>query len=167
MARAAEHLARAQVLIWLLSVKRAHATLCKCRCEQEGVAGPGTRRILRLPPVKDHEPARAGFVDHMQSAPLADELAQRLVQPEEVPADASHVSNLAIAAGTRRGDVDAALAHVRSDVQSARFLNGPSPRKFATTRPPAGPLHWCSSARLRRATYVVAGDGPPEFTKPS
>jgi hypothetical protein len=28
-------------------------------------------------------------------------------------------------------------------------------------------VHWCSSARLRRATYVVAGGGPPEFTKPS
>jgi hypothetical protein len=28
-------------------------------------------------------------------------------------------------------------------------------------------LQWCSSARPRRATYVVAWDGPPEITKPS
>jgi len=27
-------------------------------------------------------------------------------------------------------------------------------------------VHWCSSARPRRATYVIAGDGPPEFAKP-
>jgi hypothetical protein len=33
------------------------------------------------------------------------------------------------------------------------------------TRPPIGPVHWCSSARPVRATYGVAGDGPPEFTK--
>ncbi|MDE2628640.1 MAG: hypothetical protein KGL99_15950, partial [Burkholderiales bacterium] len=34
-------------------------------------------------------------------------------------------------------------------------------------RPTIGRVHWCSSARLRRATYVVAGVEPPEFTKPS
>lgn len=28
-------------------------------------------------------------------------------------------------------------------------------------------MHWYRSARLARATYAVAGDGPPEFTKSS
>ena len=46
-------------------------------------------------------------------------------------------------------------------------LCGPSPRKFATARPTIGPVRWFSSARPRRAIYVVAGDGPPGFTKPS
>ena len=32
---------------------------------------------VQLPP--DHEPARAGFVDHMQAMPAADQLVQRLV----------------------------------------------------------------------------------------
>ncbi len=43
----------ARALIWLLSVKWASPILCNCRCEQEPVAGRGTRRSLRLPPVKD------------------------------------------------------------------------------------------------------------------
>lgn len=29
-----------------------------------------------------------------------------------------------------------------------------------------GQVHWCSSARPWRATYVIAGDGPPELAKP-
>jgi hypothetical protein len=53
------------------------------------------------------------------------------------------------------------LARCRCDLLLA------SPRNFATTRPTIGPVHWCSSARLWRATYGVASDGPPEFTKPS
>ena len=67
----------------------------------------------------------------------------------------------------RGGDLDTVLVNVQTDVQSARFLHGPSPRKFATTRPTIGWVHWCSSARPRRATYVVARDGPPRNTKPS
>ena len=62
-----------------------------------------------------------------------DQPAQRLVQPDEIPAEAANVSNLAVSTSVRRGDVDAVLVNVQSDVQSARFLHGPSPRKFATT----------------------------------
>jgi hypothetical protein len=62
----------------------------------------------------------------------------------------------------------AVLVHVQTYVRGgARFTHGPSPREFATTRPTIGPVRWCSSARLARAIYVVAGGGPPEFTKPS
>jgi protein-S-isoprenylcysteine O-methyltransferase Ste14 len=69
--------------------------------------------------------------------------------------------------GVRSGDVNALLVHVQTDVHSDRFVHGPSPCKFSTIRPTTGPVHWCSSARPWRATYVVAGVGAPEFTKPS
>jgi hypothetical protein len=70
----------------------------------------------------------------VQPVALADQLAQRLVQRDEIAADAAHVPNLALTAGVDRGDVDAVLVNVQSDVQSARFpVHGPSPRKFATT----------------------------------
>jgi hypothetical protein len=85
----------------------------------------------QVPP--DHEPARAGFVDHMQPVPLTDQPAQRLVQPDKVPSDAADVSDLAVAVGIRCGDVDAFLVNIQSKVQSARFLHGPPPCKFATT----------------------------------
>jgi hypothetical protein len=31
--------------------------------------------------------------------------------------------------------------------------------------PPVGQVHWCNSARHWRATYVIAGDGPPKLAK--
>jgi len=115
------------------------------------------------------KPQGPALVDDVQPMPAADEFAQRLVQRHEVAADAADVPHFAVAAGFGQRDVDAVLVHVQTNVHSggARFPHGPSPRKLATTRPTIGPVRWCSSARLVRATYVVAGDGPPEFTKPS
>jgi hypothetical protein len=84
-----------------------------------------------MPP--DHEPARPGFVDDMQWLPLADELAQRLVQRDEIAAGAADVANLPVTAGVGSGNVDALLVNVQSDIQRARFVHGPSPCKFATT----------------------------------
>lgn len=79
------------------------------------------------------------------------------------------VAHFAVAAGLGCGDLDAVLVNVQSDVHGggARFTHSPSPREFATTRPTTGPVHGCSSAGPSPATYGVAGDGPPEFTKPS
>ena len=89
-----------------------------------------TRRT-QVPP--NNETARAGFVHHMQPMSPADQFSQRLVQRRKIPADAAHMSNLTVAPGVRRGDVDAVLVNVQTDVQNARFLHGPSPSKFATT----------------------------------
>ena len=63
------------------------------------------------------------------------------------------------AAGIRRGNVDTVLVNIQSDVQGARFLHGPCPCKFATTRPTIGPVHWCSSARLGAQPTVLLGTG--------
>ena len=84
-----------------------------------------------MPP--DDEPARAGFVNNVQRMPLAGELAQRLVQRDEVAADAAHMPHLAVTAGVGSGDVDTVFVNVQSDVHGARFVHGSSPRKFATT----------------------------------
>ena len=85
----------------------------------------------QMPP--DDEPARAGFVNNVQRMPLAGELAQRLVQRDEVAADAAHMPHLAVTAGLGSGDVDTVFVNVQSDVHGARFVHGSSPRKFATT----------------------------------
>ena len=123
---------------------------------------------LRREVAPDHKTARAGFVDDVQWRAVADELAQRLVQRGKIAPDTAHMPNLAVAAGLGHGDVDAVLVNVQSDVHAgARFTHGPSPRKFATTRPTIGPVHWCSSVGLVPATYGVAGGGPPLLTKPS
>jgi len=106
-------------------------------------------------------------VHDVKRAALADELAQALVLRGQIAANAAHVPNLAVAHGLGHGDVDAVLVDVQTDVPGARFAHGPSPRNCATTRPTVGPVHWCSSARPWRATYDVAGGGPPGFTKPS
>ena len=76
---------------------------------------------------------------------------------------------LAIAACFGHGDIAAVLVHVHADVQRAgdRFTHGPTPRKFATSQPTIGPVHWCSSAGPVTATYGVAAGRPPGFTKPS
>jgi hypothetical protein len=126
-------------------------------------------QALRAQVAPDDEAAGAGLVDDVQRRTAADELAQRLVQRHEVAADAADVPHFAVAAGLGHGDVDAVLVYVQADVHAAgdRFTHGPSPRKFATTWPPIGPVHWCSSAGLARATYGVAGGGPPLLTKPS
>jgi hypothetical protein len=81
----------------------------------------------------DHEPAGPGFVDQVQPVASADQLAQRLVERRQIAADAAHVAHLAVAPGIGGGDVDAVLVHVQTDVQSDRFIHGPSPREFAMT----------------------------------
>ena len=58
------------------------------------------------------------------------------------------------------------FATLKSLVFEVQFIHGPSPCESATTQPTTGRVHWCSSARPRRATYVIAGDGPPLFEKP-
>jgi hypothetical protein len=45
---------------------------------------------------------------------------------------AAQVTDLGVASRVCRRDVDAVLVHVQADV-SDRFLDGPSPREFATT----------------------------------
>ena len=97
----------------------------------------------------------------------ADPLAHRLGHRIDAPTHCPQMTHLGVSWRLGHRDVDAVLVNIQTYEQSARFPHGPSPRKFATTRPPRGPVHWCSSARPRRATYVVAGGGPPEFTKPS
>jgi hypothetical protein len=129
-------------------------------------------QALRVKVAPGDKAAGAGFVDDMRRTATTDDFAQRTVERDKIAADAAHMSNLSVAAGLGNRDVDAVLVHVQADVQGAvaggaRFTHGQSPRKFATTRPTIGPVHWCSSARPARATYGVAGGGPPEFTKPS
>jgi hypothetical protein len=51
----------------------------------------------QVPP--DHEPTRPGLVDHVQPMALADDLAQRLVQCNEIAPGRAHVPDLAGAAG--------------------------------------------------------------------
>ena len=55
--------------------------------------------------------------------------------------------------------------NIHADLQRARFIHGASSCKFATTGPIISAVHWYSAARLRRATYVIAGDGLPELAK--
>ena len=129
----------------------------------DDIAGPAQGSEVPL----QHKAAGAGLIDDVQPVPRTDQFAHRLAHRVDTPGDCPQVAHLGGARRVGHCDVDAVLVNVQTDVQSARFLHGPSPRKFATPRPPVGPVHWCSSARLWRATYVVAGDGPPEFTKPS
>ena len=114
-----------------------------------------------------HKAARAGLVHDVQLMTGTDQLAHRLGHRIDTPTHRPQMTHLGVSWRLGHRDVDAVLVNVQTYEQSARFPHGPSPRKFATTRPPCGPVHWCSSARPRRATYVVAGGGPPEFTKPS
>jgi hypothetical protein len=64
---------------------------------------------------------------------VADDLAQHLVQRNEIATDGAHVPDLAVAAGIGHRNVDVVLVNVQPHVHSARFLHGPSPCKSATT----------------------------------
>ena len=104
-----------------------------------------------------HEAARAGLIDDVQPrVPCADEFAHRLGHRHDTTGHRAQVTNLGVARRVGYRNVDAVLVNVQTDVQSDRFLHGPSPGEFALHRPTIDRLQWCSSARPRRATYVVA-----------
>jgi hypothetical protein len=54
-------------------------------------------------------------------------------EPDKIAADTANVSNLAVKPGVGRRNVDAVVVNARSNVQGARFVDGPSPCKSATT----------------------------------
>lgn len=76
---------------------------------------------------RQHEPARAGFVDDVQAAPNADLAAQRL---RDSVAAARHCCGVTHFGAARRfacADIDAVLVDVQPDKQSVRFAHGSSP----------------------------------------
>jgi len=115
----------------------------------------------------DHEATGTGLVDDVKELPTADQPAQGLVQAGQISTDRAHVAHIALTRGLGHGDVNTVLVNIQTDKQGARFVHGPSPSNLATPRQRVRRVHWCSSAGLRPATYVRAGDGPPSFTKPS
>ena len=110
----------------ILRSTRVHA-LIKRIDVTKARALPGVHAVLTAADIPDQRPIGVAK-DHL---PLKTDRVRS--QRDEIAAGAAHVPNLAFTPGVRRGDVDTVLVNVQSDVQSARFVHGPSPRKFATT----------------------------------